>query len=102
MEFFYSTGCRLEEVERANKADIDWQRLQLKVIGKGNKQRIVFINAKAQVTLRKYLMSRLDDCEALFVTERRPISRMGKRAMQREVNKIRDQSGLERNVFPIF
>lgn len=100
LELLYATGCRLEEVEQMKKRDIDWQRLQIKVIGKGNKERVVYINATCQVHLRKYLMSRLDDNEALLVTERKPIKFMGKRAIQREINKITDQSGLNVNVYP--
>lgn len=45
LELMYSTGCRLEEIEQMKKQDIDWQRLQIKVIGKGNKERVVYINA---------------------------------------------------------
>lgn len=100
LEFFYSTGCRLEEVEQLNKSDIDWQQLQLRVIGKGNKKRVVYINAKAKVHLQKYLMTRLDDCEALFITERSPISRLGRRSIERDFKKIGKASGLKKNVYP--
>lgn len=100
LELLYSTGCRLEEVEQMKKQDIDWQRLQIRVIGKGNKERIVYLNATAQVHLRKYFMNRLDDCDAVFVTERNPIKFMGRRAIQREMKKIMKQSGLKKNVYP--
>lgn len=100
LELLYSTGCRLEELENMKKSDLDWQRLQLKVIGKGNKERMVYINATAQVHLRKYLMSRLDDSPALLVTERKPYTKMGRRAIQREIDKIMEQSGLQINVYP--
>lgn len=100
ISFFVASGCRLEEVEKLNKNDIDWQGLSVVVNGKGNKDRTVYLNAKAKVHLQKYIMSRLDDCEALFVTERRPHKRMGRRAIQREVDKVREQSGLKKNVFP--
>lgn len=100
LELLYATGCRLEEVEQMKKKDIDWQRLQIKVVGKGNKERTVYINATAQVHLRKYLMSRLDECDSVFVTERQPIKFMGRRAIQREIDKIAEQSGLEVNVYP--
>lgn len=99
LELMYSTGCRLEEVENMKKTDIDWQRLQLNVIGKGNKERTVYINATAQVHLKKYIMGRLDDSDALFVTERKPIKNMGRRAIQREIDKISEQSGIKINVF---
>lgn len=97
---FYATGCRLSEVVNVNKNDIDWNRMRLKVVGKGNKERIVYLNARAKIFLQKYLNSRNDDCNALFVTQRKPINRLGGRAIQREINKIREQSGLQRNVFP--
>ena len=100
LELLYSTGCRLEEVENMKKRDIDWQRLTIRVIGKGNKERIVYINATAQVHLKRYLMSRLDNDEAIFVTERAPIKFMGKRAIQKEINNINKQSGLGINVYP--
>lgn len=100
LELLYSTGCRLEEVEQMKKSDIDWQRLQIRVVGKGNKERTVYINATCQVHLRKYLMSRTDDCDAIFVTERKPIKFMGRRAIQREIKKIGKQSGLKRDVYP--
>lgn len=100
LELLYSTGCRLEEVEKMKKTDIDWHKLQIRVIGKGNKERVVFVNATAQVHIRKYLMSRLDDCESVFVTERQPYKFLGRRSIQREIDKIMEQSGLKKNVFP--
>ncbi|HZK34820.1 MAG TPA: tyrosine-type recombinase/integrase, partial [Bacillota bacterium] len=100
LELLYSTGCRLEEVEQMKKQDIDWQRLQIRVIGKGNKERAVYINATAQVHLRKYFMSRLDNCDAVFVIERNPIGLMGRRTIQREIKVVAEQSGLGINVYP--
>ena len=100
LELLYSTGCRLEEIEQMKKSDIDWQRLQAKVIGKGNKQRTVYINATAQVHLKKYLMSRLDTCESVFATQRQPIKNMDRSSIQREIKIIQKQSGLDVNVYP--
>ena len=89
-----------QATHKGGKSYKDWQRLQLKVIGKGNKQRMVYVNATAQVHLRKYLMSRLDESPALLVTERKPYTKMGRRAIQREIDKIMEQSGLQVNVYP--
>lgn len=100
LELLYATGCRLEEVEQMKKQDIDWQRLQVKVIGKGNKERVVYMNATCQVHLRKYFLSRLDESDSVFVTERNPIKFVGRRAIQREIGKITEQSGLNINVYP--
>lgn len=100
LEFLYSTGCRLEETEAVKKEDVDWQRLQVRIIGKGNKERIAYINATCLVHLRKYLMSRLDNNDSLFVTQRHPIKFLGKRAIQWEIDTIMEQSGLKKNVYP--
>ena len=82
IEFFYSTGCRLDEVQKLNKSDINWSKGIVMVIGKGNKERPVYLNAKATVHLKKYLFSRLDNNEALFVGARAPHSRLGRRAIE--------------------
>lgn len=100
LEFFYSTGCRLDEVVNVNKSDIDWSNMQLRVIGKGNKERTVYLNSKAKVHVQKYLMSRLDDCEALFVTERQTITRLGRRSIEREFKSIEKNSNINKSIYP--
>lgn len=100
IEFFYCTGCRLDEVLKLNRNDIDWQNMCVKVIGKGDKERIVPISYKAKVHIQKYLLSRQDDCEALFVTYRKPTRRLGRRAIEREIAKIGVQAGLKKHIFP--
>ncbi len=70
IEAFYSTGCRLSELKELDKKDIDWQSLTINVIGKGNKERKVYLSFKAMYHLKKYLEERRDDDPALFVTER--------------------------------
>lgn len=100
VEFFYSTGCRLDEVYQLNKADIDWNTNSCLVIGKGNKERKVFINAKAKVHLWLYLDSRKDNNEALFVCDRRPHGRMGKRSLEVEFGKLGAKAGLMKKVHP--
>lgn len=100
LEFFYSTGCRLDEAVKLNRTDINWQDLSVKVIGKGNKERPVYITQKAKIHIQKYLMSRLDNCEALFVTERKPTVRLGRRSFEREIAKIGELAGIKRKVYP--
>lgn len=100
IEVFYSTGGRLEEIQKANKKDINWQNNSLRVTGKGNKQRDVFLSVRAAYHLRKYLNSRDDDCEALFVTERRPYRRLSKRVYQKDIKRIAERAGIEKNVHP--
>jgi len=100
LQFFYSTGCRLDEVVKINRDDIDWVNMSVNVIGKGSKERTVYFNAKTKLHLKKYLLTRRDDCEALFITERKPYRRLGRRATQREIAKIAELAGIKRSVFP--
>lgn len=100
LQLLYSTGCRLEEVEQMKKQDIDWERLRIRVIGKGDKERIVYFNDTCKDILRKYLMTRLDDCNAVFVTQNKPVKFLSRRSIQRELNRISKQSDLDISVYP--
>lgn len=100
LEVLYATGCRLSEVYKLNKSDIDFQNLSCRVIGKGNKEREVYFSFKAIYHLRKYLMTRTDNEPALFITERKPYKRLSKRGIQREIAKIAMNAGLEKRVSP--
>ena len=100
VEFFYSTGCRLDEVSKLNIEDIDWSQGKVQVIGKGDKERTVFLNAKAKVHLKKYLKSRNDTNEALFVSERKPHNRLGHRAFQKDFNRLGILAGITKSVHP--
>lgn len=100
IEVLYATGCRLAEVQQLNKNDINLQNMSTNVIGKGNKEREVYLSFKALYHLKKYLKSRTDDCEALMVTERKPYHRLSKRGIQREIAAIAKIAGLEKKVSP--
>ena len=100
VEMFYSTGCRLDEIVKININDIDWQNRSIKVIGKGDKQRIVFFSVRASIILKKYLESRNDDCPALFITERKPYRRLGRRQIQKEIVKIKNKAEFTKDLSP--
>lgn len=100
VEVFYATGCRLSEIQQLNRQDIDWQKGSAVVTGKGNKQREVYLSFKAMYHLKKYLKSRDDAVPALFVTERKPIRRMSRRAIQREFSKIAEKAGIDKKLHP--
>lgn len=100
LSFFVATGCRLNEVSQLKKSDVKLNELKVQVLGKGNKTRTVYLNAKAKVHLNNYLLSRTDDSEYLFVTERKPITNMSNRTIQNVIDKIKQQSGLDINIFP--
>ncbi|MDS1005318.1 tyrosine-type recombinase/integrase [Clostridium sporogenes] len=99
-EFLISTGCRLDEVFKVDKDNINWHEMSLFVVGKGDKERKVYFNTKAKILLKKYLFSREDDDPALFVTSKRPYHRLGKRSIQREFKKIANMAGIEKSIHP--
>lgn len=91
--FLQSTGCRISEMTELNRDAVDLNKLRCKVLGKGNKERIVYIDAVAGMYIEQYLASRTDDNEALFIgkgTER--LQPGGVRAM---LNDIAARAGVE-------
>jgi len=69
LEMFYSTGMRLSELAGLNDPDVDLVSDQVKVRGKGKKERIVPLGSHASATLRKYLAKRVHG-RAVFVNRR--------------------------------
>lgn len=71
LELFYGSGLRLAELGSLNVASIDLDRRQLRVLGKGRKERIVPITDSAAKAVRDYLPRRAEvvasGCPALFV-----------------------------------
>lgn len=82
-EFLLGTGLRISEALSLNHAEIDWQNLESTVIGKGNKQRTIFITPGAKLWALRYLDSRKDTNPALFVTFGKP-----ERLKQYDLSKI--------------
>ena len=100
IEIFYSTGCRVSEMVNLSKSDVDFVKGEVKLFGKGAKHRISYINARAEVSLKKYLFSRRDENPALFVSDRNPHDRLKKTAIEKVVREIGERSGIGRRVFP--
>lgn len=100
IEVMYSTGCRLSEVANLKRSDINMQTMSARVVGKGDKERHVYLSSKAMYHLRKYLMDRLDDCEYLFVTVRKPIRQMSNASIQREIRIIEDRANINKKLTP--
>lgn len=75
-EFMYSTGCRIGEVVKLNREDIDFRFNSVIVLGKGDKEREVYFNTRCSIWLKRYLDERSDEDSCLFITVRRPKRRM--------------------------
>lgn len=66
LEVLFSTGMRISEICRLNRSDIDGSG-RIFVMGKGKKERFVYLTPRAQNILDRYLASRSDALEALFI-----------------------------------
>lgn len=100
IETFYSTGCRISELMNANISDIDWHTQTIRVIGKGDKERKVFLSDKARYYLERYLNGRNDDCDALFTTIRKPYRRALKNTLSDIIHAVWKRSGVTTKVHP--
>ena len=70
INFLYSTGARISEVCALNIEGIDFEKQQVIVTGKGQKQRKVYLTDEACEALLKYLNSRCDNNKALFLNNK--------------------------------
>lgn len=76
IDMLASTGMRVGELVKLDCSDIDFTNRECVVLGKGNKQRKVYFDARTKIHLQRYLNSRKDDNPALFVTLQRPYNRL--------------------------
>lgn len=93
IDFLYCTGCRVSEVARLNISDINFEALECVVIGKGNKERYVYLSEVAAMHLREYLDSRQDDYEALFAGK--GTERLQKNGIEAIVKNIGKKAGVD-------
>ncbi len=76
IDLLASTGMRVGELVKLNRSDIDYQNRECIVTGKGDKQRKVYFDARTKIHLQKYVNSRTDTNEALFVSLLAPYNRL--------------------------
>lgn len=77
VEFLLSTGCRVSEMGQLNYNQINFDKGEVVVFGKGGKERICYLNEAACLYVKKYLETRTDNNPALFVDVQKPHKRLG-------------------------
>lgn len=97
LDFLYSTGCRVSEVSRLDIVDVDFEKLECVVLGKGNKERMVYLSPVAGMHLQEYLQNRSDKSEALF--SGKGGKRLGKNGIEAALKRIGTTAGVD-NVHP--
>lgn len=76
IDMLASTGMRVGELVLLNREDINFVERECVVFGKGDKERIVYFDARTKIHLQNYLNSRIDSNNALFVSLRAPYDRL--------------------------
>lgn len=88
IDMLASTGMRVGELVLLNRSDIDFEERECVVLGKGNKERIIYFDARTKLHLKQYLDSRTDDNEALFVSLKAPYNRLKIGGVEVRIRKI--------------
>lgn len=76
IELLISTGMRVGELVNLNINSLNFEDRSCIVLGKGNKEREVYFDAKTKLHLKEYIAKRNDSNEALFVSMREPHQRL--------------------------
>lgn len=110
LEVLYSTGIRVSELTGLDLKDVDLRAGTIKVLGKGNKERIAFLGESATISLEAYLMVRPNvqgnAGGGSGAVEEKPVftgkrgGRISERAVQRIVKKYVVKSGINKTPTP--
>lgn len=96
IDLLASTGIRVGELVKLNRADVDFENRECIVFGKGNKERKFYFDARTKIHLQKYLASRTDDNEALFVSLIKPFDRLQISGVEIRLRKIGRDLGIHK------
>ena len=96
IDFLYSTGCRISECAGVLLSDIDWEKNSVRLrYCKGNKERTVFFNDEAKVSLRAYIEKRGHISPALWTSMKAPHQQLKAHALEDIVRKVGERAGIK-------
>ena len=96
IDILASTGMRVGELVLLNRNDIDFNERECIVFGKGNKERVVYFDARTKIHLQNYLNSRNDNNPALFVSLKAPHERLQIGGIEARLRGFGKQLGLHK------
>lgn len=94
IDMLASTGMRVGEMVLLNRNDINFAERECVVFGKGDKERIVYFDARTKIHLQNYIDSRTDENPALFVSLKKPYERMKIGGIEVRLREIGKQLGI--------
>jgi len=96
VELLISTGIRVGELVNLNIDDVNFHERECIVFGKGESEREVYFDARTKIHLLKYLESRNDDNSSLFVSFKKPHTRLGISGVERRIRDLGNKSKIKR------
>lgn len=96
IELLASAGIRVGELVLLNRTDIDFNERSCIVLGKGDKEREVYFDARTKLHLQAYLQARNDDNPALIVSLKAPFNRLTIGGVEKAVRKLGDQAQIHK------
>jgi integrase/recombinase XerD len=96
IDLLASTGMRVGELVKLDRDDIDFINRECVVLGKGNKQRKVYFDARTKIHLQNYLNSRNDSNPALFVSMQSPYNRLQIRGVEIRLHDLGEKLNIRR------
>lgn len=88
IDLLASSGMRIGEMVKLNRDDINFNERECVVFGKGNKERLVYFDARTKIHLQNYLDSRTDYNPALFVSLNNPSDRLQIGGVERRLREL--------------
>lgn len=96
IDMLVSTGMRIGELVLLDRDSVNYNERECKVLGKGNKERVVYFDARTKKHLQEYLDGRDDDNPALFVTLDKPHTRVTIGGLEERIRHLGRRLGLQR------
>ena len=96
IDLLASTGMRVGEMVLLNREDINFNERECVVFGKGNKERMVYFDARTKIHLQNYLNSRDDSDPALFVSLKSPHYRLKINGVEKRLRNLGKQLGINK------
>lgn len=100
IEVLLSTGCKLGELQKIKLKHINWRENTITIEGGDTKNRVVLLTQQARYHLEKYIKSKDDGTDFLFVTERKPYRPLSSRGIQRTIKEIIKKTNINKQVSP--
>ncbi len=104
LELLYASGLRVSELTHLTRSQIELEAREIRVIGKGSKERLVLMGKPAQAAISAYLQAGRPQLLGKKKTEAVFINRYGKQLIERRIQKIvhqyAKQSGINKKVHP--